>query len=98
MVEVLDEGEDPTLEVERVGEALVLVVEHQGQPLVQVRHLPKAMDDGLAIEVSIRKDLRVGPEADDRAAAVALTDGLYRRQGRPALVLLEVFLAVAVDP
>ena len=92
------EGNHAAFEVEGGREAEGLVGERNLEALVQVRHLAQAMQDDLAVELRVREDLRVGPEADDGAGAVGLADRLDRRLGHAPLVLLLVDLAAAVDP
>ena len=97
-VQRADESDDATLEVKGRGQAQELVFERDLQPLVQVRHLAEAVPDDLPVEFGLGKDLRVGPEANDRARVVGLGRRLDRRLGHTALVLLLVDLAATVDP
>ena len=97
VVQMLDEGDDPALEVERVRVARLLIVEDDLEALIEEGHLPQPVPDQLAVEGCIREHLVVRPEADDGASVGALADGLHGRLRDAPHVALGVLLAVAVD-
>src|SRR5947209_13824944 len=97
-VEGAHERDDAAFEVEGLGDAQRFVVERDLEALVQVGHLAKAVADDLAVELRLRKDLGIGPEAHDRAGVVRLADRLHPGPRHAARVFLEVHLRAAVDP
>src|SRR5262249_52521844 len=89
---------DSALEVEGLGDGDRLVYGGDLQPLVEVRHLAQAVADDLAVELRVREDLGIGPEADLGAIAVGLADRLDGSLGHAPRVLLEVGLTAQLDP
>ena len=80
--DLVEVGADPVLVVEGVALARRLVLEHDGEPLMEVRLGFEACLDELSVEADLREDLPVGMKLDRGTAAACARLDLLQLGGR----------------
>ncbi len=99
-VQVRDEVDDPAVVPEHLLHRFrgAFVAEDDLEALVEERHLPQPLDQGLRAELDLLHDRRVRPERDRRARPGGITDALQRSDGFAAVDEGDLELAaVALD-
>ena len=93
-IQILDERADAALEVEGVLEVDPLIVQHDGQRLVEEGQLPQPMRHDVPVEAELFEDFWIRPEPNICPRGIGLTAGFERRDRRTPAVFLVVLLAV----
>jgi len=94
---VLDELADAPLVLELVRLAGALVGDGDAHPGVEERELAQPLAEDLEVVLPLAENDRVRLEADRGAAKLSIPDDLQLGLGHPALVVLDVGLAVPED-
>ena len=87
-VQMTDEGDEATLEIERTFTVGPIVHQTDPEPLVEVGRLAEALGDRVEVELDRLEDVWVGQEGRGRALAIALRAEFSDRGGGHAARIL----------
>jgi hypothetical protein len=96
-IQVLHEGDDPTLVAEVVALPAALVLDHDAQARVEEGELAQALREDVEGEIQRREGLRIGVEGDPGARLVGGADLFEGGIGLAAAIGLPPYASLAAD-